>query len=484
LSDCQLPASADDAPPYVIQLVDGSIHRVAPLIMDDIVVPYHMKSSPHGIAFPSWLGISQKVMFSKDGTYFKGFMEYDLDSHGWPFSQHRRNGTEIWGVALPNFSRDFQLYIDDGSIIPGWHTKAKSACLRVGSASHVSASGLLSPFPPGSLQKALKLTGGDFQIWSDSYKEEFFGLKDNECFEIISEEEYQRIYRSTGKRAIPSMCVFTVKKDSSGRPLRAKSCIVVLSNKDPTEWTKADCFAPVVSLPVVRMLTALAVQQKRTLKQADCKLAFIQATLPPEEITVVKPPAGCPLSGSGTYWRLKRSMYGLKRAPRHWYKLISQILTSPEIGLTQCKNDPCIYYGTIIPGQPPLYLGIYVDDIVYFHASDDVEHYFEQALKQKINVDFMGDAEFFPGLKFDWFISPNGDVDCRISQEAYANSIVQELGLHQANTSPLMTPFRSGFPVDTIPHVDMSFQRCNNGLVFKDAMLAWYDKLANNGDKT
>jgi len=254
------------------------------------------------------------------------------------------------------------------------------------------------------------------------------------------------------------MCVFTVKKDSSGRPLRAKSCIVVLSNKDPTEWTKADCFAPVVSLPVVRMLTALAVQQKRTLKQADCKLAFIQATLPPEEITVVKPPAGCPLSGPGTYWRLKRSMYGLKRAPRHWYKLISQILTSPEIGLTQCKNDPCIYYGTIIPGQPPLYLGIYVDDIVYFHASDDVEHYFEQALKQKINVDFMGDAEFFPGLKFDWFISPNGDVDCRISQEAYANSIVQELGLHQANTSPLMTPFRSGFPVDTIPHADMSLE--------------------------
>jgi len=75
LSDCQLPASADDAPPYVIQLVDGSIHRVAPLIMDDIVVPYHTKSSPHGIAFPSWLGISQKVMFSKDGTYIKGFME-------------------------------------------------------------------------------------------------------------------------------------------------------------------------------------------------------------------------------------------------------------------------------------------------------------------------------------------------------------------------------------------------------------------------
>ena len=59
---------------------------------------------------------------------------------------------------------------------------------------------------------------------------------------------------------------------------------------------------------------------------SDCKLAFVQATLPPEELTVVKPPVGCPHSGPGTYWRLKKSLYGLKRAPRHWYKLISSIL--------------------------------------------------------------------------------------------------------------------------------------------------------------
>jgi len=204
------------------------------------------------------------------------------------------------------------------------------------------------------------------------------------------------------------------------------------------------------------MLTALAVQHKRTLKQGDCKLAFIQATLPPEELTVVKPPVGCPLSGNGTYWRLKKSLYGLKRAPRHWYKLISKILTSPELGLTQCKNDPCVYFGTPIPGQPPIYLAIYVDDLVYFSPSDDVEKYFEQALAQKINVDFMGDAEFFLGLKFDWFPSDDGHIDCRISQEAYAHTIVNELGRSQANICLTMTPFRSGFPIDTIPSVEMS----------------------------
>ena len=129
------------------------------------------------------------------------------------------------------------------------------------------------------------------------------------------------------------------KKDSLGCPHCAKSQIVVLGNKDPTDWAKAECFAQVVSLPVVCMLTALAVQHKCTLKQGYCKLTFVQAHFPPKEVTVVKPPVGCPISGPGTYWHLKKSLYGLKHAPRHWFKLISQILTSPELGLKQCRME-------------------------------------------------------------------------------------------------------------------------------------------------
>jgi hypothetical protein len=37
---------------------------------------------------------------------------------------------------------------------------------------------------------------------------------------------------------------------------------------------------------------AMAVPNKRTLKQGDCKFAFIQPTLPENKITIVKPPHG------------------------------------------------------------------------------------------------------------------------------------------------------------------------------------------------
>ncbi len=102
------------------------------------------------------------------------------------------------GVALPNFAQDFQRFVKDGSLIPGWH-KQGHFHHSLGRASHVSVSNLTSLVPPGSSNKALKLTGPDLSIWNASYREEFEGLHNNDCFEIISEEEYPQFYHSTGK---------------------------------------------------------------------------------------------------------------------------------------------------------------------------------------------------------------------------------------------------------------------------------------------
>jgi hypothetical protein len=201
---------------------------------------------------------------------------------------------------------------------------------------------------------------------------------------------------------------------------------------------------------LVRLFIALAVHNKCTIKRGNCKFAFIQASLPEDEITLVKPPISCPRSSPRTYWRLKKSLYGLRRAPRHWYKLFSDILQSPEIGLKPTKHDPCIFHGTTIPGKPPLYLVMYVDDFLYFSLDDEVEQYFQTALSQKLKVEFLGDAEWYLGMKFDWSTLSDGSVNCRISQEGYAAGIIEEMGLSQANRSPLMTPYHSRLPVDTI----------------------------------
>jgi hypothetical protein len=63
--------------------------------------------------------------------------------------------------------------------------------------------------------------------------------------------------------------------------------------------------------PMFCLLTSLAVYNKCTLKQGDWKFSLIQATLPEDHLTIVKPPIGFPFSGSCTYWKLRKSLYGL-----------------------------------------------------------------------------------------------------------------------------------------------------------------------------
>jgi hypothetical protein len=314
----QLPLSDSDAPPYVIQLVDGSVHKVSPGILSSMITVTN--NSEHKTYFPSWLGNGQKVMYLHEGTYKKVIMEWDTNALTSHFSQHRRNGTELFGISLPNFIQMFQQYIDDGTLIPVWHKGANFTL--AGSTQHVSATNLHCSLPPGSLIKALFKKNADHSIWLESYKEEYDGLVSNDTFEIINDQEYKALCLQHNIKAIPSMCTFTVKK-TNGVPTRAKSRIVVLGTFDDRPWTKSDCFSPVVPIPVVRLLTALAVHNKRILKQGDCKFAFIQALLPKNELTIVKPPIGCPYSGVRKYWRLKKSLWAPSNEARSmrisWY---------------------------------------------------------------------------------------------------------------------------------------------------------------------
>ena len=51
--------------------------------------------------------------------------------------------------------------------------------------------------------------------------------------------------------------------------------------------------------------------------------------------------------------------------------------------------------------------------------SDKVEEWFVNNLKSHLKVDFMGDAAWFLGKRYDWYTDPNdGNVSCHISQQA------------------------------------------------------------------
>jgi len=76
------------------------------------------------------------------------------------------------------------------------------------------------------------------------------------------------------------MAIATIKYDKHNCAKRAKYCLVILGNLDYHTWSKEETAAPVLSQLELRILTALAIHNRRVLKNCDVKQAFIQSTLP------------------------------------------------------------------------------------------------------------------------------------------------------------------------------------------------------------
>ena len=372
----------------------------------------------------------------------------------WQFRPgHKNNNPKI---DLPNFITSVYDLISTFQIFQGHqpfrkvHSARSNYQLGKIIARHVSAKSLTSTDAPTLLNHA-KLNNNDKEIWDAAYSEEYLGLKNLPAWITITESEYKSNRKLYGT-LLPTMAISTVKYDEHGLPKRAKYRIVALGNLDPHDWSKPDCFAPVMSLKELRLITAIAVKNKCILQSGDFKQAFVQSILPQDETYVLKPPPGCPLTPRNTYWHLKRSLYGLKRAPRHWYNKATSILQAT--GLQPCPNAPCLFQGEIIPGKPTLYLGLYVDDFVFFSTDKQVEIEFEKRLKEKTNVDFMGNVSHFLGLRFQWRKDKNSHLKVHLSQEAFADTLVEQAGLSHFATTTTKTPYRSGYPVDMIAKDD------------------------------
>ena len=146
----------------------------------------------------------------------------------------------------------------------------------------------------------------------------------------------------------------------------------------------------------LRLLLSIAVKKKCIPKSGDIIQAFCQSFLPENEHYICIPPPGCFLTPPNTYWKLRKTLYGLKRTPRHFYDLDTKLLQ--QVGLKRHKSSPCLFSGVLIPGKPPLYLGLYVDDFIYFSESTEVEKAFVTRLSKLIDVDWNGDIDYFLGI--------------------------------------------------------------------------------------
>jgi hypothetical protein len=176
-------------------------------------------------------------------------------------------------------------------------------------AKFVSAANLIWECPR-SLLTALADKHPDRDIWMRSFWEEKDTITSMDIYNTITLAQYCALREKGALRAIPTMCILTLKPDKMMNPHCAKSCIVVLGNHKDRIWLKPDKYTPILHPYTMRLIVSIAVERQRTLQQGNCRNAFCQGILPPDIITIVKTRIGDPDAKKDEYWLLKRKLYG------------------------------------------------------------------------------------------------------------------------------------------------------------------------------
>ena len=134
-----------------------------------------------------------------------------------------------------------------------------------------------------------------------------------------------------------------------------------------------------------------------------------------------------------------------------------------KMGLNPSPHDPCLLSGvvtnpsstdTILDLQSQLCVGLYFKFFVFYSSDPTQEALFKTLLQKHIQVNFMGDVEYFLGTAFNWLKHDDGNISVHLCQSAFTEFTAHWLLVHTANKVPNMTPYCSGSPINSIPPVE------------------------------
>jgi hypothetical protein len=120
--------------------------------------------------------------------------------------------------------------------------------------------------------------------------------------------------------------IYKKKKDAEGNVQKYKARLVARGFTQEPGIDFNDTFAPIAWMDTVRKVLFIVAQYKWPTYQMDVKLTFLNGNL--EEEVYVEQTQGYEVPGQeDKVYRLKKSLYGLKKDLRAWYSHIDSYLT-------------------------------------------------------------------------------------------------------------------------------------------------------------
>ncbi|CAI7873512.1 unnamed protein product [Closterium sp. NIES-53] len=178
----------------------------------------------------------------------------------------------------------------------------------------------------------------------------------------------------------------------------------------------------------VRLNLCEAAAKNFPLRQIDVSNAFLYADVDAEiyveypHTYPTNPPSVC---------KLKKSLYGIKQAPRLWQQHLNRNLT--EVGFRQLPHDPGMY--RLDDKGSYALLVAYVDDILYVSSSNSLGDRIEADLKKSLDLTISTKVTQFLGLNVSRTSS-----DIHLTASKYAESLAKRFNI---STDFVATPYRS-----------------------------------------
>ena len=132
--------------------------------------------------------------------------------------------------------------------------------------------------------------------------------------------------------------------------------------------------------------------------------------------------------------KLCKSIYGLKQSSRCWNAALDIHLK--HLGFIQSKSDPYIYYQE---GDTPLYIGVYVDDIVLAGKDEQIITDVKHQLAVKFDMKDLGELSYFLGISI---IQNQEKKTAWIGQPTYTETLLAKMGMSDCNS--VKTPIDPG----------------------------------------
>jgi hypothetical protein len=186
-----------------------------------------------------------------------------------------------------------------------------------------------------------------------------------------------------GHHAISLKWVFKLKKDETGEVIKHKARLVARGFVQQEGIDFDDAFAPVAWMESVRLL-ALAAQEGWRVHHMDVKSAFLNGDS--KEVYVHQPPEFAIPSKEGKVLRLRKTLYGLRQAPRAWNAKLDSTLK--EMGFEQSPHEVAIYRRG--SRGKALLVGVYVDDLVITGTKDAEVAAFKEEMKATFQMSDLG----------------------------------------------------------------------------------------------